>query len=112
MTERTMRYTWESLVWDERSGGLFVSTISLYPSEYLRIEEGWEVEGPARVTLKWTPSKKHTRLVCKPLPAHEFDIDDPLEYPCASCGALRKSPCIGNNERCTFRVFSYSGGTL
>lgn len=112
MVERTLRHSWENLVWQDREGGLKVSTVSLYPSEYLRIEEGWEIDGPARVTLKWTPEKKHTRLIIKPLPAHEFDMDNPLEYPCASCGATRLSPCVGNDSKCTFRVFSFSGGEL
>ena len=110
--QRTMAHSWENLVWDEREEGLFVSKVSLYPAEYLHIEEGWEIDGPARVTLKWRPTKKHTRLIIKPLPASEFNMDDPQEYPCGSCGAARKSPCVGDDMRCTYRVFSYSGGQL
>jgi hypothetical protein len=109
---RTKKYTWENLVWEEVGDGLLECSVSLYPAEYLRIEEGWSIDGPARVTLKWTPSKKHTRVVVKPLSASEFNIDDPQEYPCASCGAVRKSPCVGNDTRCMYRVFSFSGGEL
>jgi hypothetical protein len=109
---RVMRYAWEDLVWEEHPDELLVCTVSLYPAEYIRIEQGWEVDGPARVTLKWKPSKKHTRLLIKPLPASEFDIDDPQEYPCASCGAARKSPCVGDYPNCSLRVFSTSGGQL
>lgn len=112
MITRVRKYTWNDLEWKPYERDTLRATASLFPAEYLEIEEGWEIDGPVRVTLTWNPNKKHTRLRYKPLPSSAFNLDDPLEYPCASCGAGRKSPCVDNKPACAFRVFFIGGGEL
>lgn len=112
MITRVRKYTWSDLTWTPYERETMRATVSLFPAEYLEIEEGWEIDGPVRVTLTWNPAKKHTRLRYKSLPSNEFDLDNPLEYPCVSCGVDRKSPCVGDKPTCAFRVFFVSGGEL
>lgn len=109
---RTRKYDWDTLVWREVKQGVFSSHANLFPAEYLHIDNSWEIDGPIRVSLKWDSSTKVTRIKYKSLRKKDFDMDNPQEYPCASCGADRKSPCIGDKSECTFRVFFLGGGKL
>lgn len=109
---RVKRYEWNDLAWREINEGVFSARISLLPSEYLHIEEGWEIDGPVRVSFRWRPKENITRARYRPLRKSEFDLDDPTEYPCASCGAERKAPCNGEKPECAFRVFFIGGGKL
>lgn len=111
MITRT-RYTWNDLTWRETKSGVFTSHVSLFPAEYLEVEAGWEIHGPIRVRFAWQPATKHTRAYYKPLRRREFDMDNPLEYPCGSCGSPRKSPCVGSKPECAYRVFYVGGGML
>lgn len=114
MALREVKYIWESLEWitSKRNDNIKRAVVSLMPSEVLEIEEGWQVDGPVRVTLRYYKKEKRTTVSYAPLRKNEFDLDNPLEYPCASCGADRLEPCIGFNTQCTFRVFSTRGGKL
>jgi hypothetical protein len=109
---RTRKYDWDTLVWREVKQGVFSSHANLFPAEYLHIDNSWEIDGPVRVSLKWDSSTKVTRIKYKSLRKRDFDMDNPQEYPCASCGADRKSPCTGDKFECTFRVFFLGGGKL
>jgi hypothetical protein len=109
---RIRKYDWDTLVWREVKQGVFSSHANLFPAEYLHIDNSWEIDGPVRVSLKWDSSTKVTRIKYKSLRKRDFDMDNPQEYPCASCGADRKSPCIGDKFECTFRVFFLGGGKL
>lgn len=112
MKIKRTRYTWNDLSWRETKAGVFTSHISLFPAEYLEVEPGWEIHGPMRVRFAWEPEKQHTRARYKPLRRKEFDMDNPLEYPCGSCGSGRKTPCQGDDPACAFRVFFVGGGLL
>lgn len=114
MALREVKYIWESLEWipSTRNKDIKRAVVSLMPGEVLEIDNDWQVEGPVRVTLRYYQSKKRTLASYAPLGKDEFDLDNPLEYPCASCGADRLEPCIGFNTQCTFRVFSTKGGKL
>ena len=109
---RIRKYEWDTLAWRETKQGIFSSHANLFPAEYLHIDDSWEIDGPIRVSLKWNTSTKVTRIKYKSLRKKDFDMDNPQEYPCASCGADRKSPCIGDKFECTFRVFFLGGGKL
>ncbi len=65
-----------------------------------------------KVPLSYGPKENITRARYRPLRKSEFDLDDPTEYPCASCGAQRKAPCNGEKPECAFRVFFIGGGKL
>lgn len=106
------RFTWDDLNWRETKSGVLTSNKSLFPAEYLEIETGWEIHGPVRVHFSWEPSTQHTRVKYKPLRKKEFNMDNPLEFPCGACGAERLAPCVGNEPACAFRVFFISGGVL
>lgn len=112
MKAQVKRYEWSDLTWKETKQGVFTSHMSLFPAEYLVVEEGWEIDGPVRVTFHWVPERKTTRARYRPLRKSEFNLDNPLEYPCASCGAARLSPCVGDLATCTWRVFYLGGGKL
>jgi hypothetical protein len=77
--------------------------------ELLRVEEGWEISGPIRVVFRHYEKENRTKASYSPLRESDWDIDNPLEYPCGYCGAERLEPCIGFNEICTYRVFSQGG---
>ena len=109
---RTRKYDWDTLVWREVKQGVFSSHANLFPAEYLHIDDSWEIDGPVRVSLKWNSSTKVTRIKYKSLRKKDFDMDNPQEYPCASCGVERHVPCVGDDARCSFRVFLMKGGML
>lgn len=111
MITRT-RYTWDDLEWRETKAGVFTSHMSLFPAEYLEVEVGWQIHGPVRVSFTWRPEKQHTKARYRPLRKREFNLDDPQEYPCGACGAHRKSPCVGSDPACAFRVMFVGGGIL
>lgn len=106
------KYNWDNLVWTEIRPNVFRTRIDLLPAEKLHIEKGWEITGPIRVSFKWDKAKKHTRLWYKPLPKELLDLDDPTAYPCRVCNAKRNEPCVGEDARCSFRVFLIDGGKL
>jgi len=110
---RELKATWDSLTWHkgDRTGTEY-ATIDLLAGEYLRIEEGWEIDGPVRVVVMYRKGSEHTSLRYKPLPREKFDLDNPYEYPCQNCGATRGNPCVGEDEACSFRVFFMRGGFL
>jgi hypothetical protein len=109
---RIRKYEWDTLAWRETKQGIFSAHANLFPAEYLHIDNSWEIDGPIRVSLKWNSYTKATSIRYRKLRKKDFDIDNPQEYPCASCGADRKSPCIGDKQECTFRVFFLGGGKL
>lgn len=109
---RKRKYTWDDLSWKNGKVDVLVSHVSLFAGEYLEVEEGWEIDGPIRLSISYRLNTKHTRIKYKPLRRREFDLDNPLEYPCVSCGADRLSPCIENNPECVYRVFYLKGGLL
>ena len=105
-------YTWDNLTWKERKAGVRVAHLALYPAETLQIEVGWEITGPQRVTISHREGDKHTKVRYGKLRKSEFDLDNPLEYPCKSCGSDRFVAC---DEACIvapFRVFLVEGGVL
>ena len=106
------RYDWHTIEWRIRDKGEKYATITLNAGEYIRVEEGWDIVGPMRVELSYFPNDEHTNIKYSRLKGDKFDLDDPLEYPCVSCGATRKNPCVGDNFACTFRVFYIEGGKL
>ena len=105
-------YKWESLAWTEVQPNVFRTHLNLLPAEKLHIEAGWEITGPVRVSFRWDKLNKHTRIKYKSLPAKLLDLDDPTEYPCRVCKAKRGEQCVGNDARCSFRVFLIEGGKL
>lgn len=109
---RVKKYEWDTLAWRETKQGVFTSHVSLFPAEYLHIDNSWEIDGPIRVSFTWIPKDRITRARYRRLRKKEFDLDNPQEYPCVSCGADRKSPCIGDKPECIFRVFLLAGGKL
>lgn len=109
---RVMKYEWDNLAWSTDTHGHRVCELTLHAGEYLRIEEGWEVEGPTHVRISYNENDKHTQVEYAPLSREEFDLDNPYEYPCASCGSQRHAPCIGSKPECTYRVFYTRGGVL
>lgn len=104
--------SFKDLEWKQRETGLHVSTVYLYPDQQLNIEVDWVIHGPAKVLLVWYPLSRWLRVRTSPLPKRMFNIDDPLEYPCRSCGAPRLSPCVGEKQACIWRVFYMRGGEL
>lgn len=104
--------TFDKIEWVKRESGLHVSIIYLYPDQQLDIEVDWVVHGPCKVLALWYPNTRWVRLKTTPLPKRLFNLDDPLEYPCRSCGAPRLSPCVGERKACTWRVFYMRGGEL
>ena len=103
------RYEWEYLTWREGKGGLFVSELKLNADEYLNIADEYNIVGPLRVIATYREDDKHADIECLPLDNTEFDYDNPLEYPCDSCGAKRGVACTGNLQACTWRVFTIGG---
>ena len=103
---------WDTVEWKTTRAGNQTATVLLNAGEYFHIEEGWEIDGPIRVSFTWIPKDRITRARYRRLRKKEFDLDNPQEYPCLSCGADRKSPCIGDKAECTFRVFFLAGGKL
>ena len=100
------------LKWGHGRTGSKIGNIYLFPGDVLEIKEGWIVTGPADVTVVRRTINSKPEVYKKPLPKTIFDIDNPLEYPCLSCGAPRHAHCLGNNEDCTYRVFHIQGGVL
>ena len=109
---RKRKYTWDDLSWKNGKVDVLVAHVSLFAGEYLEVEKGWEIDGPIRVSLSYRPAIKRTRIKYKPLRRREFDLDNPLEYPCVACGADRLSPCTDDNPECAYRVFYLKGGLL
>lgn len=108
---RKCKYNWDNLSWERNDkSNVQTSCVTLLADEYISIEEGWDIFGPIRVTFSYDMVTKHTQVEYEPLNDQEFDLDNPLEYPCDRCGALRLEPCNGNNPECVFRVFSTKGG--
>ena len=102
--------TLANLRWGHSRSGDRVGSTFLMPGESLKIEEGWVLYGPMHATV--IKSGRHVKTIQRPLPKSVFDIDNPLEFPCVSCGAPRHTPCVGDNEACVYRVFHISGGLL
>ena len=102
---------WDSLEWQrsKKNPDMLKCEVVLMPDEVLNVEAGWQVAGPLRVVLRHRESKKHTKATYFPLRDTDWDIDNPLEYPCGYCGADRLEACIGFNDACTYRVFSQGG---
>jgi hypothetical protein len=107
-------YEWDDLTWTQVHGksDVWRTRLDLLPAQKLRVEEGWIISGPIRVSFRWDKPKKHTRVWYKPLPAHVLDLDDPTTYPCRACKAKRGQACTGDDPRCSFRVFLIKGGKL
>lgn len=105
-------YEWEDLKWNQVTPSISYARMNLLPAEKLRVEEGWEITGPIRVSFRWNKAENHTRIRYKALHVSKLNLDDPTEYPCAACGASRGTPCVGDDARCTFRVFLTTGGKL
>jgi hypothetical protein len=105
-------YEWNDLAWRETKSDVKTACISLLPDESLRIEQGWEIQGPVRVHFAYSEKDNHTKVRYRNLRKREFDLDNPLEYPCGFCGAERFAPCKGNNLYCTYRVWTTNGGVL
>jgi hypothetical protein len=103
---------WDNVDWKTTRTGNQTATIMLNAGEYFYIEDGWEIDGPIRVKITYSPSTDKTSARYSPLPSDKFDIDNPYEYPCASCGVERHVPCVGDDARCSFRVFLMKGGML
>lgn len=82
------------------------------PAETLMTEDGTRVFGPCRVVYRHNTKTKRVSANYSPLTSAHWDIDNPLEFPCAYCGAERLEPCIGFNDACTYRVFSTRGSSL
>lgn len=107
----SQRHTLEHLKWGVARTGEQVAKILLFPGDYLYIEPGESIYGPAHLTvIKY--GKRSYKYQVKPLPKQVFDIDNPYEYPCKSCGAPRHSACTGSKPDCAYRVFHYKGGVL
>lgn len=111
-TLRKMVSDWDSLEWKTTRAGNQTATIMLNAGEYLHVEEGWDIDGPIRVKITYSPRTDKTTARYSPLPSDKFDMDNPYEYPCASCGAERHVPCVGNKPECAYRVFLMKGGML
>ena len=111
-TLRKKLYDWDTLEWKTTRAGNQTATVLLNAGEYFHIEEGWEIDGPIRVKITYSPHTDRTSARYSPLPSDMFDIDNPYEYPCASCGVERHVPCVGDDARCSFRVFLMKGGML
>jgi hypothetical protein len=109
---RERKCDWDDLVWKTTQSGNKTTRVDLLAGEFIHLEEGWEIDGPVSVYLTYLPSKDITRVRYKPLPHTMFDLDNPLEYPCAMCGAQRGVQCIGDNTECAYRVFFMKGGLL
>lgn len=111
-TLRKKMYEWDTLEWKTTRAGNQTTTIMLNAGEYFYMEEGWEIDGPIRVKATYSIRTKKTNFRFSPLPKDKFDMDNPYEYPCVSCGAERLAPCVGDKPECTFRVFLMKGGML
>ena len=111
-TLRKKLYDWDTLEWKTTRAGNRTVSITLLAGEYLHVEEGWEVDGPIRVGLTYYPKSDQTRARYSSLPKDKFDLDDPKEYPCMSCGVARQVPCVGDKPECAYRVFLMKGGLL
>lgn len=103
---------WDNLNWKTTRAGNQTATIMLNADEYFHVEEGWDIDGPIRVKITYSPRTDRTTARYSPLPSDKFDMDNPYEYPCASCGAKRHAPCVGDKPECAFRVFLMKGGML
>jgi hypothetical protein len=100
-----MRYEWDDLVW-KGTGKIKKAHLKLYPGDTLEVEPGWVIHGATRVSFRWDKSARHVKASYREL---SLDLDDPYEYPCVTCGAVRFQPCVGNDPACTFRVFEMKG---
>lgn len=103
---------WDTLEWKTTRAGNQTTTVMLKAGEYFHVEEGWEIDGPIRVKITYYPQEDRTNAKYSPLPSDKFDIDNPYEYPCVSCGAKRYAKCVGDKPECVFRVFLMKGGML
>jgi hypothetical protein len=103
---------WDTVAWKTTRAGNETATVMLNAGEYFYVEEGWEIDGPIRVKITYSPSTDKTTAKYSPLPSDVFDIDNPYEYPCASCGASRHEVCVGDKPECVYRVFLMKGGML
>jgi hypothetical protein len=103
---------WDSVEWKTTRAGNQTATVLLNAGEYFHIEEGWEIDGPIRVKITYSPHTDTTSARYSPLPSDMFDMDNPYEYPCASCGANRQEVCVGDKPECVYRVFLMKGGML
>lgn len=103
---------WDTVAWKTTRAGNETATVMLNAGEYFYVEEGWEIDGPIRVKITYSPSTDKTTAKYSPLPSDVFNIDNPYEYPCASCGASRHEVCVGDKPECVYRVFLMKGGML
>ena len=103
---------WDTVEWKTTRAGNQTATVLLNAGEYFHIEEGWEIDGPIRVKITYSPHTDRTSARYSPLPSDMFDMDNPYEYPCVSCGVERHVPCVGDDAKCSFRVFLMKGGML
>jgi hypothetical protein len=103
---------WDTVEWKTTRAGNQTATVLLNAGEYFHIEEGWEIDGPIRVKITYSPHTDRTSARYSPLPSDMFDMDNPYEYPCASCGASRQEVCVGDKPECVYRVFLMKGGML
>lgn len=87
-----------------------VAKVYLYAGDTLKVHEE-EFVGPTRVSL-YARNDGSLHVRCRPLNAREFNLDDPLEYPCGYCGAHRGVRCSADCEQPTFRVFSVRSAQL
>lgn len=109
MSVERKRYEWDTLNWREGRGGLIVSELKLHADEYLDIENGNNIVGPARVIISYRTGDTNSQVECLPLDSGDFDYDNPMEYPCQYCGATRGNPCVGDDPQCVWRVFTIGG---
>ena len=109
--QQTQHLHIEDLRWFMDGEDNTVAIVNLFPGDDLFIELGWILHGPLQVKL--IKDKEHgIKAIVRRLSKKIFNIDDPLEYPCYSCGSNRHVPCEGNLENCTYRVFWVRGGKL
>lgn len=87
-----------------------VAHVYLYAGDTLTVHDE-EFIGPTRVSI-YDRDDGTIKLRWRTLNASEFDIDNPLEYPCGYCGAHRDNTCAGDCEQPAFRVFSVRSATL
>lgn len=109
MQVKRKRYEWNELEWREGRGGLIVSELKLHADEYLNIADGYNIVGPACVIATYLEGDTESNIECLPLDKSDFDYDNALEYPCDTCGATRGNPCVGDDPKCVWRVFTIGG---
>lgn len=101
--------TIDDIQWRYARTGEKISLVYLLPGDTLVLSKLQIFHGPQTVAI--SVKGKRVKILSKPLPDGTIDLDNPLEYPCKSCGAPRHAACTGDNEACVYRVF-HEGGML